>query len=82
MQARFEVENLVNAIAIDPAGRIAVATSGSILTVRSPDGELLHQLDGHLSSASAVAWTSDGHYSREATTARSSAGTWAMINHC
>jgi hypothetical protein len=59
IQARFEVEDLVNALAIDPAGRVAVATSGSILIVRSPDGELLHRLDGHLSSISAVGWTAD-----------------------
>lgn len=80
VQARFEVEDLVNAVAIDPAGRIAVATSGSILTVRSPAAKPCTASTGTSAASAWLPGPATDIYSRVATTAKSSAGTWAMID--
>lgn len=53
----LDVPDLVNDLALDPSGRhLAVATSGSVLTVRDLDRDTVTRMEGHLSSISAVAW--------------------------
>ncbi len=54
---RIAVDALVNGIDIDPTGtRIAIATSGSTITVRGLTQPAEIRLDAHLSSVGAVRW--------------------------
>jgi len=51
----FKVKDLVNSLDVDPSGqRIAVATSGSTITVHPVAGGEPRRLDGHLSSVGVV----------------------------
>jgi hypothetical protein len=58
--ATLDVPDLVNDLALDPTGRrIAVATSGSILTVHDLNTGSVTSLDDHLSSNGAITWPDD-----------------------
>jgi WD40 repeat protein len=56
----IEVDDLVNGLAVDPSSsRVAVATSGSTITVHPVGSGTVFSLDAHLSSVGVVRWADD-----------------------